>query len=136
MLIINGPTIHEKCFSVQSKIAKVKETRELVSSSSPWLLGRGMENKLVMSDVGYVASFSGSFHGWNEFVTLLPDSFCVVLIHYNSHFIFLSEEFDHNRPYRSLSRISGSLITHLTLSFQLSLWVSGMPSTTRLFLLV
>ena len=62
MLIINGPTIHEKCFSVQSKIAKVKETRELVSSSSPWLLGRGMENKLVMSVVGYVASFSGSFH--------------------------------------------------------------------------
>ena len=79
MLIINGPTSHKKCSSIQSKIAQVKETRELVSSS--WLLGRGMDNKLVMSDVGYVTSFSGSFHGWNEFPTLLPASFGVVLIH-------------------------------------------------------
>ena len=64
------------------------------------LLGRGVDNKLVMSDVGYVTSFSGSFHGWNEFLTLLPDSFSVVLIHIdvgafqilslsqNSHFPF------------------------------------------------
>ena len=118
MLFINEPTIHKKCSSVQSKIAQVKETRELVSSSSSWLLRRGMDNKLVMSDIGYVASFSGSFHGWNEFLTLLPDSFSVVLIHLdggtfqilslsqNSHFIFVSEEFDHYRP-KSLSRVSG-----------------------------
>ena len=83
MLIINGPTSHKKHSSVQSKskIAQVKETRELVSSSSSWLLGRGMDNELVVSDVGYVTSFSCSFHGLNEFPTLLPDRFRVVLIH-------------------------------------------------------
>ena len=83
MLIINGPTSHKKHSSVQSKskIAQVKETRELVSSSSSWLLGRGMDNELVVSDVGYVTSFSCSFHDLNEFPTLLPDRFRVVLIH-------------------------------------------------------
>lgn len=57
-----------------------------------------------------------AFYGWKEFLTLLPGSFSEVLIHIdvgafqvlslsqNSHFIFVSEEFDYNRP-GSLSRI-------------------------------
>jgi len=79
MLIIIGPTIHKKnvvqFLKPENKSSSCLQLQFLAIDAFLilMLLGRGMDNKLVMSDV--------RFHGWNEFLALLPDGFSIVLIH-------------------------------------------------------